>query len=110
MAILKALISVARADGRLADEEMEVIEALLQAFGATPSDVGTLGNSAAGGGTRRQVDRPTSAQRVPGPSGGARRAPQQTPGPNVREPRDPRDPREPGEVRDPGDRRDPRLR
>lgn len=79
-------------------------------LGATPRDVGTLGNSAAGGGTGRQVDRPTSAQRVPGPPGGARRSPQQTPGPNLREPRDPRDPREPGEVRDPGDRRDPRLR
>jgi tellurite resistance protein len=38
MAILKGLISVAWADGRLADEEMEVIEALLQAFGATPSE------------------------------------------------------------------------
>jgi tellurite resistance protein len=38
MAILKGLVSVAWADGRLADEELEVIEALLQAFGATPSE------------------------------------------------------------------------
>jgi tellurite resistance protein len=34
-AIIKSLVSVAWADGRFATEEEEVIEALLQAFGAT---------------------------------------------------------------------------
>ncbi|HEY6562675.1 MAG TPA: TerB family tellurite resistance protein [Polyangiaceae bacterium] len=38
MAILKGLVSVAWADGRVAGEELEVIEALLQAFEATPSE------------------------------------------------------------------------
>lgn len=38
MAILKGLVSVAWADGRVCDEEMEVIEALLQAFDASPSE------------------------------------------------------------------------
>ncbi len=38
MAILKSLVSVAWADGRVADEELEVIEALLQAFNASPSE------------------------------------------------------------------------
>lgn len=38
MAILKGLVSVAWADGHVADEEMEVIEALLQAFDASPSE------------------------------------------------------------------------
>lgn len=38
MAILKGLVSVAWADGRVAEEEMEVIEALLQAFDASPSE------------------------------------------------------------------------
>lgn len=38
LAILKGLVSVAWADGRVADEEIEVIEALLQAFDATPSE------------------------------------------------------------------------
>ena len=38
MAILKALVSVAWADGRVADEELEVIEALLDAFGASTSE------------------------------------------------------------------------
>ncbi len=38
MAILKSLVCVAWADGRVADEEKEVIEALLQAFGATPGE------------------------------------------------------------------------
>jgi len=44
MAILKGLISVAWADGRMADEEMEVIEALLQAFGSTPSEATEVRN------------------------------------------------------------------
>jgi tellurite resistance protein len=38
MAILKGLVSVAWADGRVSTEEHEVIEALLQAFEATPSE------------------------------------------------------------------------
>jgi len=38
MAILKGLVAIAWADGRVADEELEVIEALLQAFGASPSE------------------------------------------------------------------------
>jgi uncharacterized tellurite resistance protein B-like protein len=38
LAILKGLVSVAWADGRVADEEKEVIEALLQAFEASPSE------------------------------------------------------------------------
>lgn len=38
LAILKGLVSVAWADGRLAGEETEVLEALLQAFEASPSE------------------------------------------------------------------------
>jgi tellurite resistance protein len=38
LAILKGLVAVAWADGRVAGEEAEVIEALLQAFGAAPSE------------------------------------------------------------------------
>lgn len=38
MAILKSLVSVAWADGRVAAEESEVIEALLQAFGASDAE------------------------------------------------------------------------
>jgi len=38
LAILKGLVSVAWADGRLAGEEKEVLEALLQAFEASPSE------------------------------------------------------------------------
>ena len=37
-AILKGLVSVAWADGRMAGEEREVLEALLQAFEASPSE------------------------------------------------------------------------
>lgn len=37
-AILKALVAVAWADDHASDEELEVIEALLQSFGATPSE------------------------------------------------------------------------
>ena len=36
--MVKALVSVAWADGHVANEESEVIEALLQAFGATASE------------------------------------------------------------------------
>ena len=39
LAIVKALVCVAWADGRVAAEEMEVIEALLNAYQATPSEV-----------------------------------------------------------------------
>ena len=42
MAILKGLVSVAWADGRVADEELEVIEALLDAFEASPSEAAAL--------------------------------------------------------------------
>jgi uncharacterized tellurite resistance protein B-like protein len=38
MAILKGLVSVAWADGRIAAEELQVIDALLEAFGATRSE------------------------------------------------------------------------
>ena len=38
MAILKSLCAVAWADGRVAEDEREVIEALLQAFGANDSE------------------------------------------------------------------------
>ena len=38
MAILKGLVAIAWADGRVANEELEVIEALLQAFAASPSE------------------------------------------------------------------------
>ena len=38
LAILKGLVTVAWADGRMAGEEREVLEALLQAFEATPSE------------------------------------------------------------------------
>jgi prepilin-type processing-associated H-X9-DG protein len=38
LALIKGLVSVAWADGHVANEESEVIEALLQAFGATRSE------------------------------------------------------------------------
>ena len=38
LAIVKGLVSVAWADGCVAEEEHEIIEALLQAFHATPSE------------------------------------------------------------------------
>jgi uncharacterized tellurite resistance protein B-like protein len=38
LAIVKALVSVAWADGQVTQEETEVIEALLEAFGASPSE------------------------------------------------------------------------
>ena len=38
MAILKSLCAVAWADGHVADDEREVIEALLQAFGASETE------------------------------------------------------------------------
>ena len=42
LAILKGLVSVAWADGRMAGEGKEVLEALLQAFEATPSEAHEL--------------------------------------------------------------------
>jgi tellurite resistance protein len=42
LAILKGLVSVAWADGRMAGEEKEVLEALLQAFEATPGEAHEL--------------------------------------------------------------------
>lgn len=41
-AIVKSLIGIAWADGRVATEEAEVIEALLQAFGANESEADEL--------------------------------------------------------------------
>jgi tellurite resistance protein len=38
LAMIKGLVSVAWADGHMASEEREVIDALLQAFNATPSE------------------------------------------------------------------------
>src|SRR3954449_12639524 len=37
-AILKSLVSVAWADGRVSEEETEILEALLQSFEATPEE------------------------------------------------------------------------
>jgi uncharacterized tellurite resistance protein B-like protein len=42
MAILKGLVSVAWADGRVAAEEIDMIEGLLQAFQASPSEAAEL--------------------------------------------------------------------
>lgn len=42
MAILKGLVPVAWADGRFADEERQVIEALLDAFQASPEEAEQL--------------------------------------------------------------------
>src|SRR5262249_30168754 len=41
-AILQSLVSVAWAGGRVADEETEVLEAFLQAFGASESEADDL--------------------------------------------------------------------
>ena len=41
-AILKSLVSVAWADGRISGEETEVLEALLQAFEATPDEAAAI--------------------------------------------------------------------
>ena len=41
-AILKSLVSVAWADGRVTGEESEIIEAILQAFDATPEDAAEM--------------------------------------------------------------------
>ena len=42
MAILKSLVVVAWADGHVAEEEKEVIEALLQAFEASPAEAALI--------------------------------------------------------------------
>lgn len=47
MAILKSLVSVAWADGHVAEEEREVIEALLQAFDASPAETQIIRDYAA---------------------------------------------------------------
>lgn len=39
LAIVRGLVSVAWADGRVAEEELEVIDAVLAAYNATPSEV-----------------------------------------------------------------------
>jgi tellurite resistance protein len=41
-AILKSLVTVAWADGRVTDEETDVVEAILQAFEATPEDAAEM--------------------------------------------------------------------
>ena len=41
-AILKSLVSVAWADGRVTSEETDIIEAILQAFDATPEDTAEM--------------------------------------------------------------------
>ena len=41
-AILKSLVSVAWADGRVTSEETDIIEAILQAFEATPEDTAEM--------------------------------------------------------------------
>ncbi len=56
MAILKGLVSVAWADGRVAEEEVEVIEALLDAFEATPSERTEV---------RRYAEEPRSLNDIP---------------------------------------------
>jgi uncharacterized tellurite resistance protein B-like protein len=56
MAILKGLVAVAWADGRVAEEEVEVIEALLDAFDATPSERTEI---------RRYSDTPRTLEDIP---------------------------------------------
>ena len=53
LAMVKGLVSVAWADGRVTSEEGEVIEALLQAFHATPSERAEVRAYAA---TKRTLD------------------------------------------------------
>lgn len=52
-AILKSLVPVAWADGRFADQEKEVLDALLEAFGATEEEAAELRQYAA---TPRSVE------------------------------------------------------
>jgi uncharacterized tellurite resistance protein B-like protein len=53
LAMVKGLVSVAWADGRVASEEAEVITALLEAFQATPSEKREVETFAK---TRRTID------------------------------------------------------
>jgi len=53
LAIVRGLVSVAWADGRVADEELEVIDALLSAFNASPSEIKEVRSFAA---TKRTLD------------------------------------------------------
>ncbi len=53
MAILKALVPVAWADGKFADQEKEVLDALLEAFGASDEEATELRTYAE---TPRNVD------------------------------------------------------
>ena len=56
LAIVKGLVSVAWADGKLAAEESELIDGLLQAFNATPSEAHEV---------RRFAERPRTLDDVP---------------------------------------------
>lgn len=42
LAIVRGLIAVAWADGRVASEEHQIVDALLEAYGATPSEAAEL--------------------------------------------------------------------
>ena len=56
LAIVKGLVCVAWADGKIAAEETELIEGLLQAFSATPSEAHEI---------RRFAERPRTLDDVP---------------------------------------------
>jgi uncharacterized membrane protein YebE (DUF533 family) len=56
LAIVKGLVSVAWADGKVAAEESELIEGLLKAFNATPSEAHEI---------RRFAERPRTLDDVP---------------------------------------------
>ena len=56
LAIVKGLVCVAWADGKIAVEETELIEGLLQAFNATPSEAHEI---------RRFAERPRTLDDVP---------------------------------------------
>jgi uncharacterized membrane protein YebE (DUF533 family) len=56
LAIVKGLVCVAWADGKVAAEETELIEGLLQAFNATPSEAHEI---------RRFAERPRTLDDVP---------------------------------------------
>jgi uncharacterized membrane protein YebE (DUF533 family) len=56
LAIVKGLVCVAWADGKIAAEETELIEGLLQAFSATPSEAHEI---------RRFAERPRTLEDVP---------------------------------------------
>ena len=56
LAIVKGLVSVAWADGKLADEETQLIDGLLQAFNATPSEAHEI---------RRFAQQPRTLEDVP---------------------------------------------